>query len=99
MIEAVVVVSLSLAIANWLLFVAASVLANWSRIRAALRGMPEPEPSSDASFERRAATGEVLKATGGLATALRSAGPGAAAAALSLACLLVAAVAAGVGKL
>lgn len=100
MIHVVAVVSLALSVANWLLFVAATVIANLPRLREALRGTaPRDDAVEGGAIEPRARIDPVITATGGLATSLRAAGPAATAAALSVVFLLIAAVAAGVDRL
>jgi hypothetical protein len=100
MIHTIVIFSLVLSAANWLVFVAAAVLENLAAIREAL--MPRSDrPLGEGAqpAERSLQADKVIDATGTLATSLRRAGPAASAAAMSLACLLVALTAAALGRL
>lgn len=100
MTDTIVIVSLVLSVANWLLFVAAAVVENMAAIRSALEprsGRPLGEAAQ--AGERNLQADKVIDATGTLATSLRRAGPAASAAAMSLACLLVALTAGALDKI
>jgi hypothetical protein len=100
MIHTVAIFSLVLSAANWLVFVAAAVVENMVAIRLALElrsGRPLGEAAQVGS--RNLQADKVIDATGTLAMSLRRAGPAASAAAMSLACLLVALTAGALDKL
>ncbi|WP_267389255.1 hypothetical protein [Sphingomonas sp. GC_Shp_3] len=96
----IVVFSLVLSAANWLVFLAAAVLENLPAIRLALEPRSGRVPSETVGAAGRSLQADkVIDATGTLATSLRRAGPAASAAAMSLACLLVALTAGALDKL
>jgi hypothetical protein len=97
----VVIFALSLSAANWLLFVGVIVVTNLATIRQAFRHAPlEPGDRSDApAHARQVQLDQLVDSTGSLARSLRIAGPASSAAAMSLACLVIAAVCAGLDKL
>jgi hypothetical protein len=100
MIHTIVIFSLVLSAANWIVFVAAAVLENLAAIRDALKPRSDrPLGEGAQPAERGLQADQVIDATGTLATSLRRAGPAASAAAMSLTCLLVALSAVAVDKL
>lgn len=101
MTRAVVIFALALSGANWLLFLAVTAANRLAVLRLTLgRGATARSASRDEPVATaRAQPDRLVEATGTLAAAFRTAGPEATAAAMSLACLLIAAVAAGVADL
>lgn len=95
LLQIVVIFSLVLSGANWLLFVAFAATAQGALTRSAPHG---GRTDGAAAASPRAKPEELAEATGGLATAFGTAGPSASAAAMSLVCLLIAALAAGADK-
>lgn len=101
MIHTVVIFALALSAANWLLFLAVVVVSNAATIRHALSKTPmKREDNQDTpAHARQLQADKLVESTGVLATSFNIAGPGSSAAAMSLVCLLIAAVSAGIGKL
>lgn len=99
MIHTVVIFALVLSAANWVLFLAVVVVSNIATIRQAFGPLPLKEEYKDDSFQvRQAPLDKLIDSTGTLATSFTIAGPGSSAAAMSLVCLLIAAVAAGIDR-
>lgn len=95
LLQIVTIFSLVLSGANWLLFVALAMMAQRALTRSAPQGNATDEA---AAASPRVRPEKLADATGGLAKAFGIAGPSASAAAMSLVCLLIAALAAGADK-
>jgi hypothetical protein len=94
MIHTVVIFALVLSAANWVLFLAVVVVSNITMIP-----LSPKEEGKDETFQvRQAPLDKLIDSTGTLATSFNIAGPGSSAAAMSLVCLLIAAVAAGIDR-
>lgn len=99
MIHTVVIFALVLSAANWIPFLAVVVVSNIAMIRHAFSPLSPKEEGKDESFQvRQAPLDKLIDSTGTLATSFNIAGPGSSAAAMSLVCLLIAAVAAGIDR-
>jgi hypothetical protein len=102
---AVTYFALTLSAANWLLFLGLTLVHDVPMIRQLVNhvtGAP-PKAKAPGAADHKSLTAfdpsETLKSSGGLAEAFKKAGPAPTAAAMSLACLLVALVASGVDKI
>jgi len=99
MIHTVVIYALVLSAANWVLFLAVVVVSNIAMIRQAFSPLSPKEEDKDESFQvRQAPLDKLIDSTGTLATSFNIAGPGSSAAAMSLVCLLIAAISAGIDR-
>jgi hypothetical protein len=92
---AVTYFALTLSAANWLLFLGLTLVHDVPMIRQLVDHVTGVPPKAKAAVN----IGDTLKSSGGLAEAFKKAGAGPTAAAMSLACLLVALVASGVDKI
>ncbi len=100
MTHVVAIFALVLSGANWLLFLAVTVVNRPAVLRLALgRGAAARASDGDGQAASRVQPDRLVEATGALAAAFRMAGPEATAAAMSLACLLIAAASAGIESL
>jgi hypothetical protein len=96
MLNIVVIAALALSGLNWLLFLGVTLFVDLPALRQFRKGMTGSNaPRSEVSVD----LDRLVQETGSLAGAFRRAGAGPTAAAMSVVCLVIAAIAAGVAKL